>query len=133
MEHPSESAASGASLAHVGDPIIVAQMGKVASTSVSRALEELGVPVFQVHHLDRAFLDEVAARLRADGQDQDHIRQSYRVLEEIVTPGKPELSLISVRTKRLDQRRMPPLGTHMVDTEGTKVLDDFIRELKACP
>ena len=97
LEHPSESAASGASLANTGDPIIVAQMGKVASTSVSRALEELGVPVFQVHHLDRVFLDEVASKLEADGQDQDHIRQSYRVLEEIVAPSKPARIVSLVR------------------------------------
>ncbi len=84
-------------MAATTDPIIVAQMGKVASTSVSRALEDLGAPVFQVHHLDRAFLDSVAQRLRADGQDQDHIRQSYRVLSEIVEPRKPARIVSLVR------------------------------------
>ncbi len=97
LEHPHESAAAGASLAPTTDPIIVAQMGKVASTSVSRALEALGAPVFQVHHLDRAFLDEVAARLKADGQDQDHIRQSYRVLSDVVEPKKPARIVSLVR------------------------------------
>jgi uncharacterized repeat protein (TIGR03806 family) len=51
---------------------------------------------------------------------------------KILSPGKPEASLISLRVKASDRNRMPPLGTKVVDDEGAKLLDDWIRTT-TCP
>jgi len=52
---------------------------------------------------------------------------------KIIAPGKPESSLVSLRTHATNGKRMPPLGTRLVDPEGTAVLDDWIRGLTGCP
>ncbi|MBP9112539.1 MAG: PQQ-dependent sugar dehydrogenase [Polyangiaceae bacterium] len=52
---------------------------------------------------------------------------------KIVSPGKPAESVLSVRMKALDVRRMPPLASGIVDPSGTKVVDDWISGLTSCP
>lgn len=96
MNEPMGSLAEAAPT-HTDEPVIVAQMGKVGSTSVTKALAPLGIPVYQVHHLDRAHLDSVAEVLRAAGQDQEHIRHSYHVLTHIVGQSMPAKVISLVR------------------------------------
>ncbi len=50
----------------------------------------------------------------------------------VVAPGAPERSLVSLRAHALDSKRMPPLGTRIVDERGTNLLDEWIRSLQ-CP
>jgi uncharacterized repeat protein (TIGR03806 family) len=51
----------------------------------------------------------------------------------IVTPGKPESSILALRLRALDQNRMPPLATRVVDDAGVSAIETWIRELAACP
>jgi uncharacterized repeat protein (TIGR03806 family) len=51
----------------------------------------------------------------------------------IVAPGAPAKSLLSLRVHATNGKRMPPLGRHLVDAEGVKVLDGWIRSVKTCP
>jgi uncharacterized repeat protein (TIGR03806 family) len=51
---------------------------------------------------------------------------------KIVAPGSPDRSVLSRRVHSLDAKRMPPLGTRLVDEEGVKLLDAWIRET-TCP
>ncbi len=50
-----------------------------------------------------------------------------------IVPGDPDRSLVSVRMKRLDVHRMPPLGTEKIDPTGTGIVDAWIRGLGGCP
>ena len=52
---------------------------------------------------------------------------------KLLTPGKPELSMISLRMHRRDGDAMPPLASCEVDTAGAAVVDAWIRSLAACP
>ena len=52
---------------------------------------------------------------------------------KLLVPGKPEASLLSVRTHSPAANRMPPLASSVVDDKGVKVLDDWIRSITACP
>ena len=51
---------------------------------------------------------------------------------KIIAPGSPEKSVLSRRMHATDAKRMPPLARHTVDPEGTKLIDDWIRQLKGC-
>ncbi len=51
----------------------------------------------------------------------------------LVAPGQPAQSIVSVRPKRLDAYRMPPLASRMVDPAGTALIDAWISSLNACP
>jgi uncharacterized repeat protein (TIGR03806 family) len=49
-------------------------------------------------------------------------------------PGHPERSVVSLRMHSLDSTfRMPQIGSRVVDDDGTKVVDDWITSLTACP
>ncbi len=52
---------------------------------------------------------------------------------QIMTPGVPATSLISIRPKALNAFRMPPLGTSIVDTQGTAIVDGWISSVTSCP
>lgn len=45
----------------------------------------------------------------------------------LIYPGKPERSIIGHRLQTLEQGRMPPLGTAMVDTPGVALINQWIR------
>lgn len=79
------------------DPIVVAQMGKVSSKSVSNALEGLGGSVYHVHHLCRDRLRTIAETYETAGKVPPHIARSYEVLEKIVDRGKPARVISMVR------------------------------------
>jgi uncharacterized repeat protein (TIGR03806 family) len=51
---------------------------------------------------------------------------------KVITPGNPDLSVVSLRTKSLDAYRMPPLASHVVDPVGTALLDAWITSLTSC-
>ena len=51
---------------------------------------------------------------------------------KLIVPGSPATSVTSVRMHALDAHRMPPLGTHVVDTSGAALVDDWIRSLTSC-
>jgi len=51
----------------------------------------------------------------------------------IVTPGKPELSVLAARMKTTDDRRMPKLASSVVDAAGLAAVEEWIRGLTSCP
>lgn len=51
---------------------------------------------------------------------------------KLLSPGDPLKSIISVRTHDLGVNRMPPLGTAIVDTDGTGVIDEWISQVDVC-
>lgn len=50
----------------------------------------------------------------------------------LLSPGNPANSIISLRLHALDGNRMPPLGTAVVDTDGTGVIDAWISQTDVC-
>jgi len=51
----------------------------------------------------------------------------------LVAPGHPEKSLVLLRMKALDEHRMPPLASHVVDQASVDVLTSWIGSLSSCP
>jgi hypothetical protein len=51
----------------------------------------------------------------------------------LIKPGVPTESIVSLRIHALDSVRMPLIGSLVVDTSGTALIDDWIRSLTACP
>jgi uncharacterized repeat protein (TIGR03806 family) len=52
----------------------------------------------------------------------------------LLTPGKPEESVLWARVKTLDEHdRMPQIGTYKVDEQGLKLITDWITAIAACP
>ncbi len=52
---------------------------------------------------------------------------------KIVMPGDPTKSILALRMRALDQNRMPPLASHVVDETGVAAIEQWIRETPACP
>jgi uncharacterized repeat protein (TIGR03806 family) len=50
-----------------------------------------------------------------------------------ILPGDPAKSLVSLRMRALDAKRMPPLASSRVDEAGAALIDEWIRSLAACP
>lgn len=51
----------------------------------------------------------------------------------LLAPGSPTTSMISRRMHALDASRMPILGTSVVDTQGTALIDQWISSVTSCP
>lgn len=51
----------------------------------------------------------------------------------LVTPGAPERSVIVLRMRATDERRMPKLGTRIVDDAGVAAVEAWIKSLASCP
>ncbi|RYE87245.1 MAG: hypothetical protein EOO75_14740, partial [Myxococcales bacterium] len=51
----------------------------------------------------------------------------------VITPGDPARSVLSLRVHALDSKRMPPLGSSVVDEQGVALIDSFITSLQGCP
>ncbi|MBS2017763.1 MAG: hypothetical protein JST00_33100 [Deltaproteobacteria bacterium] len=51
----------------------------------------------------------------------------------LVTPGAPERSVVALRMRALDERRMPKLGSRVVDEAGIAAVEAWIRSLTSCP
>lgn len=54
-------------------------------------------------------------------------------MARIIEPGQPERSVLLLRMRATDARRMPQIGTQLVDPDGTQRIADFISSLTACP
>ena len=53
---------------------------------------------------------------------------------KIVLPGDPSRSTLALRMRALDQNRMPPLASHVVDETGALAIEAWIRGLSSvCP
>nr|MBA3504051.1 PQQ-dependent sugar dehydrogenase [Deltaproteobacteria bacterium] len=52
---------------------------------------------------------------------------------QLVTPGMPAASILSLRIHATDNKRMPPVGVTVADDAGAAVIDEWIRSLPACP
>lgn len=51
---------------------------------------------------------------------------------KIVSPGAPDSSVLLARVNALDANRMPPLGSHVVDSAGAALLRSWIADLTSC-
>ena len=47
----------------------------------------------------------------------------------LITPGMQATSIVPERMKRLDGNRMPPIASHLVDTEGVSLIGEWIDSL----
>ncbi len=52
---------------------------------------------------------------------------------KLVSPGSPEKSILSLRVRATDVKRMPPVGTRIVHPEGAALIDAWIKGTAACP
>jgi len=52
---------------------------------------------------------------------------------QLITPGLPSSSILSVRLHATDSKRMPPVAVSVADPLGSQVIDDWISSLTACP
>ncbi len=50
----------------------------------------------------------------------------------IILPGDPGRSLVVLRAERRDAAGMPPLASHLVDTQGAQLLRNWIAQLSGC-
>lgn len=50
-----------------------------------------------------------------------------------LSPGKPELSLLSLRMRATNEDRMPRVATSMVDEDGATLVEQWIRSIERCP
>jgi len=51
----------------------------------------------------------------------------------LISPGNTSQSIVLERIQRLDNTRMPPLATSVVDGEAVSVFTDWISGLSGCP
>jgi hypothetical protein len=51
---------------------------------------------------------------------------------KVIDPGTAEESILLLRMQSTDAYRMPPLGTHQVDEEGTALIETWINGLTGC-
>lgn len=51
----------------------------------------------------------------------------------LVAPGAPERSVIALRMRALDERRMPKLASRVVDEAGVAAVEAWIKSLTSCP
>jgi uncharacterized repeat protein (TIGR03806 family) len=53
--------------------------------------------------------------------------------DKLLVPGNPAQSIVSLRMRATDSKRMPQIAVSVTDPLGTQVVDDWIRSLTACP
>lgn len=51
---------------------------------------------------------------------------------KILVPGRPDASVLLMRMRAIDNRRMPRFGSEVVDKEGTAIVESWISQLKNC-
>jgi uncharacterized repeat protein (TIGR03806 family) len=68
----------------------------------------------------------------ACGKDTSHGNLGVTGMK-ILAPADPSKSAISVRAHALDAKRMPPLGSRVVDVAGVGVVDAWIQSITTCP
>jgi hypothetical protein len=52
---------------------------------------------------------------------------------QLIVPGAPQNSILSLRMHATDSKRMPPVAVSVTDALGTMVIDNWISSLTACP
>jgi uncharacterized repeat protein (TIGR03806 family) len=52
---------------------------------------------------------------------------------KLIVPGSPQTSILSLRLHATDSKRMPPVAVSVTDPVGTRLIDDWISSLTACP
>ena len=52
---------------------------------------------------------------------------------QVLAPGDPDHSMISIRMKRIGPGRMPFIGSNVVDDTGIAIIDAYIAGITACP
>lgn len=52
---------------------------------------------------------------------------------QVLSPGDPARSMVSIRMKRLGAGRMPLLGSNVVDADGVALVDAWIASTPSCP
>ena len=52
---------------------------------------------------------------------------------KLLVPGSPSTSILSVRVHATDSKRMPPVAVSITDPLGSKLVDDWITSVAACP
>jgi hypothetical protein len=52
---------------------------------------------------------------------------------QLIVPGQPQNSILSLRMHATDSKRMPPVSVTIIDAVGTMAVDDWISSLTACP
>ncbi len=50
----------------------------------------------------------------------------------LLFPGNPAKSIVSLRMHRLDNARMPPVASSVLDSQGTTLIDGWIAGLTTC-
>lgn len=63
----------------------------------------------------------------------DNTQGAIGAATKLIVPGNPEQSILSLRMRASDSKRMPPVSVNIVDEDGAKVVDDWIKSLTACP
>ena len=51
---------------------------------------------------------------------------------KILSPGKPQSSVLLARMAATDGRRMPPLASRVVDSAGVSLIESWIRSVSSC-
>ncbi|MBA2664665.1 MAG: PQQ-dependent sugar dehydrogenase [Bradymonadaceae bacterium] len=92
----------------------------------------------QCHRPDGPTPSEMDLRYDTELGDRNicDVLPSGRTLGEdarLLAPGSASLSLIAHRMQTLDAYRMPPIGSHLVDDQGTALIEAWIEALQACP
>jgi uncharacterized repeat protein (TIGR03806 family) len=63
----------------------------------------------------------------------DNTQGTVEGATKLIVPGAPDSSIVSRRLKATDSKRMPPVAVSISDPLGTKLIDDWISSLTACP
>lgn len=63
----------------------------------------------------------------------DNTQGAVEGATKLIVPGKPAESVLSRRVHASDSKRMPPVAVSITDPDGSKLVDDWITSLTACP
>lgn len=63
----------------------------------------------------------------------DNTQGTVEGATKLIVPGDPDKSILSRRVHANDSKRMPPVAVNVVDPDGSKLIDDWIKSLTACP
>jgi len=55
------------------------------------------------------------------------------VADLLLVPGSPESSILSLRMRATDSKRMPTIAVSQTDPLGVEIVDGFIRSIQTCP
>jgi uncharacterized repeat protein (TIGR03806 family) len=63
----------------------------------------------------------------------DNTQGAVNGATKLIVPGSPQNSILSQRLHATDSKRMPPVAVSVTDPLGTRLVDDWISSLTACP